>query len=226
MAKLITDLDDAIEYINSLYNNSSTPPSSTEEDYMVWQSMINVAVNLWENEEGMLWNELFLKLSDAPDGDATTDGTNSYDCPSLFRFHASSVVWLGSGTNKTAYKVIRQEEKQLYENDRSNWCYFLFDASPTLEFNPNITIPSGQTITYNYYKYATKLTTGASTFEMNDPMFAVYYVVSELKKEEGNANELSIVTQKLNAMKTRNDMPSWVQSDDFLTASSEAGFNT
>lgn len=215
MARLITNLDDAIEYLNALFEGDSTPPSSGEEDYEAWTALLNVAVNIWEMEEGQLWRELFVKLADAPDGDKTTDGTNSYTCPTLFQFPASGYVWIGSGTNKTAYKVIPQEKVQLYENNSENWCYFLMDGSPTLEFNPNLTLSTGDTISYNYYKYASKLTTGASTFEMSDPMFAVYYALSELKKDEGDTSALTIATQKLESMKTKNISPAWYQEDSF-----------
>jgi hypothetical protein len=225
MAKVIPDLDSAISYINFIYNASSSPPTSGDEDYLVWTGLINLSVNVWESEEGILWNELFVKLADASDGDKTTNGSNSYDCPTLFSFPACGYVWLGTGTNKTAYKVIKQEEKQLYENDSSNWCYFLMDSTPTLEFNPNLIITSGQTINYEYYKKATKLSAGADTFEMSDPMFAVYYALSELKKEEGNQSEVAMATQKLDAMKTKNIMPSFFQEDS-LNKNLNSGFNT
>ncbi len=207
MARVITTLTNAVAKLNALYEGDSTPPASGEEDFLVWTELLNSGVNLWEFEEGMLWKELFVKLADAPDGDKTTDGTNSYDCPALFRFPASGYVWLGTGTNKTAYKVIPQEDITLYENDSSNWCYFLQDATPTLEFNPNLSIGSGLTISYNYYKYAAALSAGSDAFEMADPMFAVYYALSELKKEEGDTSALSIAEQKLEAMKSTNTMP-------------------
>lgn len=208
MAKVISNVDDAIDLLNVLYEGDSTPPSSGEEDYAVWLSLLNAAVNIWENEEGTLWRELFVKLADAADGDdTTTSGDYSYATPTDFRFPASGYVWLGTGTNKTAYKVLRQEDVQLHENDSSNWCYFLLDTTPTLEFNPNCQIPNGSTINYNYYKNATALTTGSSTFEMSDPAFAIYYALSELKKEEGDTTSLSVAEQKLESMKTRNGTP-------------------
>ena len=213
MAKIITNLTGAISKLNTLYNGSSTPPSSGEEDYLVWTDLLNIGINIWEGEEGMLWRQLFVKLADAPDGDKTTDGSNSYDCPSLFKFPNSSVVWLGTGTNKTSYKVIKQEDIQLYENNRGNWCYFLMDGTPTLEFNPNITIASGQTISYNYYKYASSLSSGSDLFDMSDPMFSVFYALSELKKEEGDTSALTIATQKLDAMKTLDNMVADFQDD-------------
>ena len=224
MAKILTDVEDAIEYLNTLYESDSTAPSSGDEDFTVWLALFNIAVSLWESEEGMLWKELFVKLADASDGDKTTVADDhSYTCPADFRFSASGWVWLGSGTNKTCLKVIRQEEIQLYGNDTSHWCYFLMDGTPTLELNPNLTVEGGYTISYNYYKNATKLTTGTNTFEMSDPMFAVYFALSELKKEEGDTLAASIATQKLEAMKTRNEMPAWFQSDAILNKT-EDGF--
>lgn len=224
MATVITDLDDFISYVNTLYNSSSTPPSSGEEDYLVWTSLANVSVNVWENEEGMLWNELFVKLVDAPDGTKTTSAnTYSYSCPTLFRFPVGGYVWIGTGASKIPYKIIKAEEKHLHENDLGNWCYFLMDGSPTLEFNPNITILGSQTINYEYYKKASSLSTGTDTFEMSDPMFAVYYTLAELKKEEGNSGELAITSQKLEGMKTRNMMPSWYGNQQFINQT-EPGF--
>ncbi|NCN41031.1 hypothetical protein GW916_07245 [bacterium] len=212
MAAIISTASDAITYLNSLYESDSSEPSSGDEDFTVWLSLLNIAINIWEQEEGVLWKELFVKLADAADGDKTTSaGDTSYTCPTDFKFPASGYVWLGSGTNKTPYKVLSQERIQVAENDSSNWCYFLLDGSPTLEFNPNLTIPADYTISYNYYKNATKLTAGSSTFEMSDPMFAVYYALSELKKDEGDTSALSIATQKLEGMRTRNFTPAFSQ---------------
>ena len=154
MAKIIDTLTDAIGMINTLYEFDSTPPTSSDEDYDVWTALLNAAKNLWESEEGVLWQELFVKLEDASTGDKTTDGTTTYDCPTDFIFPASAYVWLGAGTNKQAYKIINIEKLQLYENNSERWCYFIKGASPKLEFNPNLTMDTGTTINYNYYKLA------------------------------------------------------------------------
>lgn len=221
---IITTLDNYISYLNTLYNSSSTPPTSGEEDYIVWTSLANIAISVWENEEGMLWNELFVKLQSAATGDKTTTADDySYAVPTDFRFPASGTVWVGSGTSKTPFRVIKQVEVQLVENDSSNWCYFMMDGSPTLEFNPNCTLSTGDDINYNYYKSATTMTTGSSAFDMSDPMFCVYFALAELKKEEGNSGELNIASQKLMAMKSKNEMPSYFQADQ-LTNNSDDGF--
>ena len=220
MAKIITTLDHAVDYINSLYEADSTAPTSGDEDYTVWTALINISINIWESEEGVLWNELFIKLADAPDGDTTiTASTWSYDCPSLFKFHACGYVRVGTGTNKTYYKVIKPQDKQLYDNNSDNWCYFL---NGSLEFNPNCTLTTGATINYEYYASATKMTTSTDEFQMSDPMFAVFYVLSVLKQEEGDPQPANIASQKLESMKTLNEMPSWFQSEP--PTDTEGGF--
>jgi len=218
MAKVITTLGDALSKLNSLYEGDSTSPTSGEEDFEVWTSLINIGVNIWEYEEGMLWKELFSKLADAATGDKTiTSNDYSYAVPTNFSHNASGYVWIGSGTNKIPFKVIKQEDVQLQENGTGRWCYFLMDTTPTLEFNPNATLPTtGQTISYNYYKTATALAAASDIFEMADPMFAVYFALGELKKEEGDTSALSIATQKLEAMKTRNTAPAYWQEDTIM----------
>jgi hypothetical protein len=214
MAQVITNLTGAIQKLNTLYNGSSTPPSSGEEDYSVWTDLLNSAINLWEFEEGTAWKQLFIELADAADGDKTTDGTNTYDLPALFVRPNSAYVWIGSGTSKTPYKIIDIRQKQLYENNTERWCYF----TPTkLEFNPNLTMDTGSTISYNFYKGATALSTGTDEFEMQDPMFAVYYALSELKKEEGDTSALTIATQKLAAMVTRNEYDADFQDNTLIS---------
>lgn len=223
MAQVITSATNFMTYLNTLLELDSTAPVSGDEDFTVWLNLANAAVNLWENEEGMLWKELFVKLADASDGDKTSAvGDWSYTVPTNFKFPNSAYVWLGTGVDKVPYKIIRQEEFQLYETNSDKWCYFLLDPTPTLEFNPNLTIPNAKTISYNYYKTATALTTGSSTFEMSDPMFAVYYALAELTKEEGNAQSLSIATQKLEAMKTKNEMGGYFQSDAIVNKIEDA----
>ena len=220
---IVKTLTQAISYINSLYEIDSTPPSSGEEDYEVWKDLLNVAINIWENEEGVLWKELFVKLEDAADGDKETDGTNSYTLPTDFKLPQSGYVWIGSGTNKQAYKVLKIEEIQVQENNSDRWCYFKLGGTPSLEFNPNLTMSTGETISYEYYKNADSVSDGTDEFEMSDPMFAVYYVVSELKREEGDNSPAIIASQKMEAMKARNEGASLYQEDSVIN-NTDIGF--
>ena len=215
--KVVNTLSDAVKYINVLYNTSSTPPNPGEEDYIIWTQLLNISISNWESEEGMNWRELFAKLADAPDGDKTTTTSNSYVLPVLFKFPNANFVWLGDGTQKTAYRVIRQEDINLYTNDAENWCYFQMDGSPTLEFNPNLGMVAGQTITYNYYKYASSVSAATDVFDMSDPMYAVYYALSELKSDEGDTRSIQMAMKRLEAMKTLNFETAEHQKDNTLS---------
>ena len=220
MVQIINTLDDAISYLNTLYEGDTTAPSDGDDDYTYWTSLINAAINIWELEEGVLWNELFVKLEDASDGDTETVASHfAYDLPTDFKFPASGYVWFGSGTSKTSAKVIKQEEFQAYENSTERVCWFTTD---TLELNPNMTITGGYTISYSYYKNATLMSATTDVIEMSDPMFAVFYALSELRRDEGDTSSAAIATQKLEAMRTSNIMPTWLQ--DTLEISTDAGF--
>jgi len=86
-------------------------------------------------------------------------------------------------------------------------------------------MPTGYTISYDYYKFATAVSASTDKFEMKDPMFVVYYALSELKKEEGDVSALSLATQKLEGMKTKNIMPTWWESETFVPKTTP-GFGT
>jgi len=214
MATIIKTLSDAISYINSLYEQDSTAPSSGDESYTLWTALINIAVGLWENEEGVLWRELYTTLADASDGDKTiTASTWDYDCPSDFNFVVGKVRLVSPSGVSSYYEVIPSSDVSLYDDNSDRWCYFTGNASDgyKIHFNPDLTLTTGYTIAYEYYKTATKMTTGADTFEMADPMFAVFYTLGELKKDEGDTTAMGIATQKLEAMRVKNMMPSFYQ---------------
>lgn len=212
MAQVISTLTNAISLLNTLYEADDTPPTAGEEDFTVWTALFNLGINLWENEEGMLWRELFVKSSVAVDGDmAITTGNFSYDVPTNFRFPASGYVWLGNSPNATPIRIFRPEEIQLFDNHTGNYAYFLNNT--TLEFNPNSHLTVGDTITYTYYKKASAVSSGSDTFEMSDPAFCVYYALAELKKEEGDPTASAIASQKMEGMKVKNMLPSHFQQN-------------
>lgn len=222
MAKIVTNLTDVIRYINTLYEGDSDPPTSGDEDFAYWVSLVNIAIDLWENEEGVLWKELFVpNVQNSTSGDKQTIAdTHSYSLPNDFRFPASGIVWLGSGSSKTPIKVISPEESQLYSNSGDYVCWF---TGTTLEFNPNMNITGGYDINYGYYKYASRVSNGSDIIEMADPMFTVYYALSELRRDEGDNTSAVIASQKMEGMKTKNVMPTWFQ-DSFTNI--DVGFGS
>ena len=214
MSVIISTLADAISYINSLYEQDDTAPTSGDENYTLWTALINVAISLWENEEGVLWRELYTTLADASDGDKTiAASTWDYDCPSDFNFVVGKVRIVSSSGVSTYYDVIPSTDVSLYDDNSSRWCHFTGNPSDgyDIHFNPDLSLATGETIAYEYYKTATKVSLATDKFEMADPMFTVFYVLGELKKDEGDTTALGIATQKLESMRTKNMMPSFYQ---------------
>jgi hypothetical protein len=220
---IIQTLADAIGFINTLYEGDSTPPTSGDEDYTVWTSLLNIANGVWENEEGVLWRELFVKLEDADDGDKVTEsGETSYDCPTDFVFPLGFVRVDG-----LFYEVKKPTQISPLANDKGKWCYFTGNPSVgyDLNFNPNLSFDDDQVIEYEYYKQADDLSSPTDKFEMSDPMFAVYFVLAEIKKDEGDVTAGAIATQKLEAMKTKNEMGAEYQTNSVLNEFDD-GFGT
>jgi hypothetical protein len=104
------------------------------------------------------------------------------------------------------------------DDTSGKWCYFTGNTSTgyDLNFNPGLTLTTGDTIAYEYYKTASAVSTGTDKFEMSDPMFAVYYALAELKKDEGDTSGFTVATQKLEAMKTLNNMTAEYNEETFL----------
>jgi len=226
MAVIIQTLADFVSYLNTLYESDSTAPSSGDEDYTVWTALANIAINIWEREEGVNWKELHTNLSDASDGDtAIEDDDWDYDCPTDFDHVVGKVRLVSTSGISSYFNVISSKEVPLADDTSGQWCYFTGNISSghDIHFNPDLNLTTGDTITYEYYKKATKLSATTDKFEMSDPMFAVYYALSELKKEEGNADEIAIATQKLEAMRVSNMSPSEEESNSIINRS-EAGF--
>ena len=226
MAVIVQTLADFVSYLNSLFESDSTAPSSGDEDYTVWTALANTAINIWEKEEGIDWKELYTNLSDAADGDTTIEDDDwDYDCPTDFDHVVGKVRLVSTGGVSSYFSIISPKQVPLADDTSGQWCYFTGNNSSgyDLHFNPDLTLTTGDTIKYEYYKKATKLSATTDKFEMSDPMFAVFYALSELKKEEGNADEIAIATQKLEAMKVRNMAPS-EEEDTSISNKMEVGF--
>lgn len=207
---------DIINAIYALYETDTTNWSETDEEYLAARQYCNLAINRWEHYDNTEWKELWVKLSSASDGDKITDGTNSYDCPSNFVRPSS---WVRIGT--TVYEVIPQEKIARMVDSKDNYCYFTGNPKDgyDLNFNANLTISTGDTIYYEYYKTASKFTTTTSTTEMVDPYFIVYFALARFIKNDGDDNleELQEADAKLEQMRVMNmsglyDIPDQIES--------------
>jgi hypothetical protein len=215
-------LTEALQQIHILLEKSTDYPSSTEGDYLVRKALVNNAIQVWESEEGVLWNELFATLS-SDDGDAqTSKDTADYDCPSEFKFPCG---FLRIGTQY--YNLIRPSNVQTKDNDTtSHYWYVTGNANSRYTFHISPTpTESDLDIKFDYYKSATLMEEGDDIIEMSDPQFCVYWALYELVKDEDPSlaqDYRDIALNKLRAMKTRNIMPAFWQDnqmDDYFQGS-------
>jgi len=214
-------LDGIIQAAFAIKEGDSETIQSTDEDYTLATKYANASINMWFREGGMLWNELWVNLTDsniALNGDkATVDGTLTYDCPSDMFFPGGYVRLVDSNGNSTYYSVISTQKVQLLDDTSDNVCWF--SGNPKTGYDLHfLNDPDGvYTITYEYYKTPTELSGTTDVPEMSDPYFIVWFIVWRLYKNDGLAEEANeakdIMLGKLSQMKDQNIMPAWYQDN-------------
>lgn len=186
---------DIIEQIYSMYENDDTTWSATSAEYITARNLSKAAIIRWEYVDGTLWPELFTKLSAAATGTKTTTaGDYDVTTPDDMRIppQPGSYVRLSDTTGIVAtYVVIPLTKVQQLGSSLDRFCYFTGNASLgyTLNFNPNVALTTGLTISYEYYRNATYFTAPTSTTEMANPFFIVHYVLHRLYKSDGQLSE-------------------------------------
>lgn len=197
-----------IDIVYALYETDDDGWETDSDEYLAARKYANVAINRWEKYDNTQWRELWSTLTAAADGDKTlTAGDYSYDCPTNFLRPGS---WVRTGATPTFWKVIPPEQVAAKDlsNDTSNFCYFTGNIKTgfDLNFNPNVTLTTGDTIYYEYYKVATKFTAITDTTEMSDPYFIVYYVLYRFLKNDGEdyTDEANQSEDLLENMRTTN----------------------
>jgi hypothetical protein len=197
--------------VYALYEGDTENWETTSDEYLAGRVYCNVAINRWERLEGIRWRDLFTTLSAAADGDKTlTAGDYDYDCPSDFRFVAGGVRTIDTSGNSTYFNVIPPEKVAQMDDTSGNWCYFTGSVKDgfILHFNPDLTLSTGHTIAYEYYKSATTFTETTSVSEMSDPYFIVYFVLSRFFENDGEDGKAMKAFQeaeaRLDQMRTEN----------------------
>jgi len=210
------NLSECLQKIHILVEGNTNYPGTSEDSYLTRLQRVQIAVQNWENEEGVLWNELFVSLADASDGDKTaSDGTAEYSAPTDFKFPLGYLRLVDSSSNSTYYKLVKPGDVQLYDNSDAKIWYVTGNASTgyTIHIKPTPgSTEDGYTIQYEYYKAATIPSDPTDVLEMSDPLYVVYWAAAEELKEENPALAdyyTQVALNKLNAMKLRNDVPTW-----------------
>lgn len=226
------DLLDLQQRIHRKAELDSDYPTAGETDYTVRTGLINDWIHNWEDEEGVLWNELFTE------GSITSTGATSYVLSSSaitnVKYPLGGFIRIVDSNSNTVliYKIKKPHEVQLSVNSTEQYAYFLGDPQNgyTLYFNPSIPPTSGTTIKFAYYKKATELSSSTDKPEMVNPLYIVHGVVSDIYSTEDPSESdknFQIAQAKLKAMKIRNMQPAWYQENyikDRMTSFSFGGF--
>lgn len=200
---------DIIDQIYSAYELDDTTWSETDSEYQTARRLCNAAIMRWEYLEGIRWNELFTTLTAASTGTKTvTSGVFTYACPDDMRIPPSADDYVQ--INSEYFLVVPLAKVQQLVNSDSKFVYFTGNLKSgfTLNINPRLTLTTGHTITYNYYKKATLFTATTSSTEIGNPMFIVHDVLSKFFRNDGqlteSQNELQIAENLLQEMKAEN----------------------
>lgn len=200
------------EILNAVYSlkEGDTDNWDTDSDeYLAGRIYCNAAINRWENYENTKWDELWTTLTAAATGTKTlTQGTTAYACPTNMRFPSSWVRTTSAG-GSTYWQTVSPERLSELVNSQDRFCYFTGSVKDgfTLNFNPNVTLTTGDSINYEYYKTATPFTTTTSTTEISNPYFIVYTVLAQFIKLDGedNTQELQNAEEALEQMRVMNE---------------------
>lgn len=203
--------------LHSLYQGDVEYPTSADDEWTHRTNLLAVSIAAWDNEKGVLWNELWKMHSDG-DGDLTVvAATLDYDCATDFRFPGGFVRTTDAAGNHTYWEVIRPEKAELWLGSGAAKCYFTGNAATGFDLHFISQPTAGHTIDFPYYKDPAVVDGASEVIEMSDPYFAIYFSLSKLHEIDGEGDRavkaLQEAQARLNAMKTRNIMPAWYQDN-------------
>ena len=226
--------ENIMQIVFALYETDDSYWDTTSSEYLSARKFANAAIAKWESHDNTQWRDLFTTLTASTQSSPTlvktlTAGDYTYTCPTDFRRVTSWVRTVASDGAVTWWEVVAPENAGKLHESSEYFCYFTGNTKDgfVLNFNSNITLTTGDTINYEYYKTATTFTATTSTTEMSDPYMIVYYVLARLLKNDGEdyREEEAQWRELLENMKTQN-MSGYFDINDPLQQSltQNAGF--
>lgn len=152
-------------------------PNSADDEYIIWLSLANEAINRWANYDGTYWKELFTSPVLEDDTNNIELGTIQYDAPDDFKEAGGFLKIIDSNGNTVrSYPIIEPQEAQ-FKTDAAKYCYFSGNAVDGYTLNVNPAPDSaidGMAMNYIYYKTPSLFTGSSSISEMTQPYFIVH----------------------------------------------------
>ena len=203
--------------VHALYRGDGNTPSSSDTKWSQRTAILGAFINIWETTE-VKWHELYVKLSDAADGDKTVVAdTLVYNTPTNFSELVSYVTTKDSNDKYTFYAVVKPYEADQYLNTDAKAVYVTGNKSTGYKINFLEQPTVGDTIEYTYYKDATVPSATTDVIEMSDPYAAVHFTVGKLHEQEGAGDRAqlsySIAENKLQKMSLNNELTPHFQSN-------------
>lgn len=198
---MIYTLDQLQQSIHKTYDGNVDYYESDDDQYVMRTGFIHDAIEVWENEEGVDWKELFANLSDAADGDKTTIAdTTEYDAPSDFIRVSSYVKVSNAGSDIYYTYTSNNSVMSRQQHGDTNYFYVTGNQSTGHKINLSSAPEAGSTISYSYYKTASKPTSTTAKIEMSKPFFVVFYTLARLYELDSRMNLVSYYDQKASSL--------------------------
>ena len=207
-------LQDLQDKIQVLYDNDTTTPDSSDDDYKTRTALINTAIDMWHKEEQ--WRELLTSSNDLTVPIVTVAGASKVVLPTNYD-KIAGYIRLSDGTS---YKYVPQKDPataQLYDNSPGeNFFYIMGNPKDgySAMLRPTPTI-SGLIVKFEYYKLPTHLVVYTDISEIPDAMFCVYYALSKLFDSDGaslKSQKASMeMGSRLDNMVQHNVLSGWFQ---------------
>lgn len=206
---------DALKEVYKIYEQASTAPDTTSDDFAIRMAYANNSISKWENEIGMDWRELYV-----PSYTGTLDATGSANMPANFK---APLSFLQIGNTKYSYVPPERFDEMQFENRSYFFTVMGSVGSFVIKTQP---AKANAAFSIDYKKYATTFVTGAETtpIDMSDPYFLINDVLAQIYEQDTNFNMVSIKMQtagaKLDSMKLVNEKtpfnnPNSLPDDDF-----------
>jgi len=210
--------ENILDFVYSSYEGDVDNWSTTGDEYLAGRRFCNQGIAMWQDYDNTKWRELYAKHENSASDivKTITAGTYAYTCASDFREPVSYVRTVRNSVS-SYYSVLPVEEIPLWDDESGLFVYFTGNPKDghTLNFNPELVLSTGDTIKYEFYKYATTFTATTSKTEMRNPFFLVHYVLWRMYKNDGEdgraQEEFQIAQQMLEQMRVDNMQGVWNQ---------------
>ncbi|TWW09819.1 hypothetical protein E3A20_10510 [Planctomyces bekefii] len=207
-------LQDLQDRINTLVNNDSDSPATTDDEWTIRLNLINQSIGKWEGSQDIFWDELWTTYTHAT---PVADSDSDYVLTATDLRYPGGFVKLTLDGSTNWVEVISPEEAQRYRAD-TRAVYFTGNPSAGWTLNLCWTPATGDgtvgaTISFPHYKYATRFTSASATTakpEMSDPNYIVYDVAATKSLLESKNNQFSVFSGNaadcMDTMRVMNDI--------------------